>query len=196
MTSERVDLLAEADYGTDLVGHRDALATMVSDRVVAPRLSWIPGEVIRLSRFDRGERVDHVVRAFCATVLLMYGENAATNAAILLESIFTLDAVALPRAIALLVHHHECEDTIEPTMLYAIALLAARARCSAERIDAVLDTFTTTLPSGGIATSLCARLATTGAAPQWKSVSAAIAAETSLPTLVTLAAAVAAMETR
>ncbi|MDX2086544.1 MAG: hypothetical protein SFX73_01785 [Kofleriaceae bacterium] len=190
MTAEHIELVARADYGIDFEGHRDAIATMVRDRVIPPVLMSIPREVISLYRWGTGERVDPVARAFCAAILLLYGDTEDA-AAPLLQSIFTLDPGAVPRAIALLVHCHECEGDPEappdpPVVLYAIAIAATRAGYAPERIQPLVDACSVAAPA------LRSRLSSVVSATQWKSLSAAIAADSTLPALATLAATMAA----
>jgi hypothetical protein len=67
---------------------------------VPPRLSFDPGEALRLSRWGSGAHVDHLVRAWCCTILTVcptdeYDQGDLTEvAAQLVASCFVLDGDA------------------------------------------------------------------------------------------------------
>jgi hypothetical protein len=109
LTEAMLTAIAEEDHGYDRDENFAVLQDIArSGRVPVP-LEWVPREVMELSRWAEGLHVDHVQRAFCATVLCLaeltaerFGSIEA-NLAILLESCAILGGEALVRAEGLLV---------------------------------------------------------------------------------------------
>jgi len=63
--------IAQADYGSDVGLNYQALKDICDSGLVPMQLEWIPHEVISLCRWDKGEGVDHAVRALCCTLLCL-----------------------------------------------------------------------------------------------------------------------------
>ena len=68
--------IAAADYGNDVDEHLAALLDIQASGLVPQRFAWHPGEVLALARWQRGERVDHLGRAWCCTLLFFDGDEA------------------------------------------------------------------------------------------------------------------------
>jgi len=69
VSPEILDRIAGADYGDDHDKHLAALLDIWTTGLLPLELGWHPGEVLRLGRWAAGERVDHLERAWCCTIL-------------------------------------------------------------------------------------------------------------------------------
>jgi hypothetical protein len=103
--AELIGDIAECDYGMDVAAHTAALEKIVAGRVPHP-LSWVPLEVLQLTRWNEGEGQDHIERAFAACVLCldeagptaMHDGNESTIP-VLLHSCFSLGGEIFEAAI-------------------------------------------------------------------------------------------------
>lgn len=96
VTPAQLGTIAGADYGMDYAKHLAALEDICSTGLVPDPLAWAPHEVCALTRWDEGERTDHLARALCATLICLSDGELATNGPIVTEScrVVGLDAVA------------------------------------------------------------------------------------------------------
>lgn len=140
--------LAAADWGTDAARHLDAIVDLQVSGLVPQPLAWHPREVLELRRWSRGDRVDHVQRAFACTVLLidlagpLYRDGHEQTLAILVESCLALGDDALAGAIALQVALIETleDHRVELPFAYLGLLIAAATRDPRDpRLPALAD---------------------------------------------------------
>jgi hypothetical protein len=112
MGAERLERIARADYGMDAHKHLAALRDICATGVLPRELPWEPHEVLALSRWAEGERVDHIERAFCALVLCLAPgglDDFVTNGAILAESAIELAGDACAHSEAYFAWYAETE---------------------------------------------------------------------------------------
>lgn len=144
--------IAAADYGYGAPLHLAQLQQIVRTGHVPPLLRWEPGEVLRLCRWSTGERTDHVVRAFCATVILICSDqdSPGNDAPILVESALTLRGPSPALAEGLLCHRyavaHAWQTEEQIATLWGLALLVAardpgdsRLHALAERLESLAE---------------------------------------------------------
>ena len=96
VTPAQLSSVAGADYGMDYAKHLAALEDICATGLVPDPLPWVPHEVCALTRWDEGERTDHLVRALCVTLVCLSDGELATNGAILLESCRVLGLDPVP----------------------------------------------------------------------------------------------------
>jgi hypothetical protein len=66
-----LDEIAVADYGVEAREHRQALTELVHSACLPDELTWYPGEVLALTRWETPtSRRDHLKRLFACTVLV------------------------------------------------------------------------------------------------------------------------------
>lgn len=100
VTEEELTSIAKADYGMGAAKHLAALRDICESGRVPTKSAWVPHEVLELSRWAEGERVNHVERGLSALLLCLsppsFGE-LVTNGVILAESCLELgpEVVAL-----------------------------------------------------------------------------------------------------
>jgi hypothetical protein len=110
VTPEELTHIAAADYGADLPKHLAALRDLCDTGVVPRSLPWEPHEVLALSRWSSGEKVNHRERALCCTLLTLAGgdlEELVTNGPILVESCLALGREACALAESFLAWKYE-----------------------------------------------------------------------------------------
>jgi hypothetical protein len=146
--------IAMADHERDVDQHLAALLDIRDSGLVPRRLPWHPGEVVALSRWRRGERVNHLARAWCCTLLCLdeeeVVENMANIAPGLVESCLALGGPAPEHAGQLLAW--VCETESEPDYvgddedghapveaLFALLLLCAGRDPADPRVDALIS---------------------------------------------------------
>jgi len=71
ITPRSLDRIAGADYGSNHRKHLDGLTELRDTGRFAPPLDWYPREVLELTRWSRGDKTDHVARAFACAVLAL-----------------------------------------------------------------------------------------------------------------------------
>lgn len=132
---ETLITIARADYGSDEAKHLAALTHIQRTGIVPRRLAWEPHEVLALTRWSSGERVDHLARAFACTLLCLapgdLDELVATGP-ILAESCLSLGAEARDLGTALFVWLAEAGPERERAVAMLLALLL---RLSADADD-------------------------------------------------------------
>lgn len=119
VTPEILRGIANADYGADAEKHLAALRDICSTGLVPRALPWEPHEVLALSRWASGERVDHLERALCATLLCLAPgsmEELVTNGPILAESCLALGPEASRLAELFFAWRSETEDSATASM--------------------------------------------------------------------------------
>lgn len=95
MTLDILTSISEADYGMGVEENLEALLDIRTTGLVPRQLPWNPGEVLALRRWSRGEDVDHLERAWCCNLLMMYDEHDVENTApALVESCLALGGEA------------------------------------------------------------------------------------------------------
>jgi hypothetical protein len=104
--------IARADYGTSADKHLSALQWICGSGRVPVRLPWWPGEVVALTRWKKGEEVDHVGRALCCVLLLLASpeDDLFDTGPVLVESCLALGTEACARGEHFLAWFHECAD--------------------------------------------------------------------------------------
>ena len=110
ITPDELAHIAAADYGMDLSKHLAALRDLCDTGVVPRSLPWEPHEVLALTRWSEGERVNHRERALCCTLLTLAGgdlEELVTNGPILVESCLALGSEACALAESFLAWRYE-----------------------------------------------------------------------------------------
>ncbi len=126
--------IAQADYGSEEPRHLSALLAIWESGLVPYPLPWHPREVLELVRWDEGDDVDHLRRAFACTVLCVeatgpdYRDGMGQTIAVALESCRVLgrEAVeAYEELTAALIQAHE--DCAEGALFGLLGLLLARA---------------------------------------------------------------------
>ena len=123
--------IAGADYGSEAPLHLAHLRRITETGRLPPTLRWNPGEVLRLCRWSSGERVNHVERAFCATVILLCSDqdSPGNDAPILVESALQLGPPCPALALGLLVWRYNTEPDHKADeqicALWGLALLIA-----------------------------------------------------------------------
>lgn len=135
----QLETIADADGGNDRDEHLAVLREIHGTGRVPIPLPWEPREVLSLSQWDEGDRVDHTARAFCCTVLCLaelgpepLGNGVDDTLAILLESCWVLGPEALRRLPGLLVPFADVPAGGEPLpALATLALLLVTARLDA-----------------------------------------------------------------
>ncbi|EDM77543.1 hypothetical protein PPSIR1_09575 [Plesiocystis pacifica SIR-1] len=100
VTEEELTSIAKADYGMGAAKHLAALRDICESGRVPTKSAWVPHEVLELSRWAEGERVNHVERALSALLLCSSPPSFSeivTNGVILAESCLALgpEVVAL-----------------------------------------------------------------------------------------------------
>lgn len=141
----RLEHIAAAEVAWEIEHYREALLPIVRDGIVLMPLDWEPSEVLAYCHHERGPDVDHVVRAFCGTVLCLAsiaGEDRilvlADKLALLAESCIALGPEPMAGAVGLLAARFERGDTDEFAAVHAaLALLVVAARIDPH--DARLD---------------------------------------------------------
>jgi hypothetical protein len=139
---ERAKRLASADYGTGYAKHLDAIVELASTGQIPDPLPWYPGEVLELTRWGVGDKVDHVCRGFASVVLVLaapVSDDANASLAPLIESagVLGLD----DELEGLLVWLAEVRDGPRPRAWALLGLILARARRAPDdpRLAAVVD---------------------------------------------------------
>jgi len=145
VTRQQLRDIAEADYGSDLELHLEALEKICSSGRVPIELAWHPGEVLALTRWSEGERVDHVERALCC-VLICLGDrddDLANSAGPLVDSLMALGAEAMSLGEGLMAWRWETSTDNEGddrfVALLALCVLRAAADPKDPRVSAVLQ---------------------------------------------------------
>ena len=113
VTQEQLLAVASADYGSDVDKHLAALEDVCATGLVPHRWTWHPGEVLELVRWGTGERVDHVSRALCCTLLCLCPgqlDGFENTAPALVESALKLGGDVRELAEELFVWHCETRD--------------------------------------------------------------------------------------
>lgn len=151
VTDAQLEAIASSDYVTAVPEHFAALKEIVARGEVPTRMPWHPGEVVELYRWSSGERVDHVSRAFCCTLLCLCGRQDGLDnvAAQLVESCLALGDDALGAAMRLLAWcgatspHDAPEDDDpldpDPAALLGLALACLAADPDDPRLAEVVD---------------------------------------------------------
>ena len=99
VTEDELREIANADYGMDADKHLVALREICESGLIPRRLEWEPHEVLALTRWSSGERVNHVERALCSLLLCLSPstmDDFETNGVILAESCLALGPAARP----------------------------------------------------------------------------------------------------
>lgn len=126
LSRETLVTIARADYGSDEAKHLAALTHIQRTGTVPRRLAWEPHEVLALTRWSSGERVDHLARAFACTVLCIspgeMDELVATGP-ILAESCLALGPEPRDLGAALFVWLAEAGPEQERAVALLLALL-------------------------------------------------------------------------
>jgi hypothetical protein len=150
VTDESLRDIAEADYARDVDEHLAALLDIRDTGLVPQRLAWHPGEVVSLYRWRRGERVDHLGRAWCC-VLLSFDEDEEVGNIVpgIVDSCLALGEPATDHAARLLAwvcetdsepRYGDREQSAPPTeALYALLLLCAGRDPGDPRIDSLIS---------------------------------------------------------
>ncbi|MEZ4241977.1 MAG: hypothetical protein R3F59_38665 [Myxococcota bacterium] len=141
---ERIDepalrRIAAADYGAELEEHLAALRQLCASGLLPPDgvLPWHPHEVLALTRWARGERVDHLGRLFATTVLaLLPGAELDSIVPYLVDSALALGGELPPLAQTTLAALRWRDD---PSALLGLALLRMAARPDDEVVPVLLD---------------------------------------------------------
>jgi hypothetical protein len=139
VSDETLERIAGADYGWSHDKHLPALRDLrATGRVPAP-LPWEPGEVLRLVRWDEGESIDHVSRAWCCTILCLDGDDLENDAPILVESALVLGDPAPDLAEGLLAWRYVTEDERLSSQLFSALWGLAALRAARDPADPLLD---------------------------------------------------------
>ncbi len=142
VTPEILASIAQADYGQGVEKNLTVLRDIVETGLVPHPLNWCPLEVLQLTRWAEGVRVNHVERAFACTLLCIEATNIDTDAseadiAILIDSCVALGPDALGPLVGLLVAVVEGttweEEPDEPWIAAVFGLLLAAG--AADRSD-------------------------------------------------------------
>ena len=75
VTTQMLAEIAAADYARDEADLVAALVDICATGLIPRRLPWPLHEVLSLSRWSSGERVDHIERAWCCTLLALNGDE-------------------------------------------------------------------------------------------------------------------------
>ena len=149
MTREHLEGIADADYGSGAEKNLAALLDICATGLVPRSLDWHPREVLELTRWGSGEQVNHLVRAFCCTLLYLstHDDVHECTAPILVESSVALGPEARALAEQLFVWRCEtnCPDDeddedegAEPAALLLLVILAAAADSDDPRLEALV----------------------------------------------------------
>ena len=149
MTREHLEGIADADYGNGDEKSLAALLDICATGLVPRSLDWHPREVLELTRWSSGEHVNHLVRAFCCTLLYLSTDDDVheCTAPILVESSLALGPEARGLAEQLFVwrceticpgDEDEDDEGAEPAALLLLAILAAAADPGDPRLDALV----------------------------------------------------------
>lgn len=145
LTEAQLRHIAAADYGSEFNLHLEHLHRICATGRLPITLRWNPGEVLRLCRWASGERVDHVVRAFCAAVILLCSDQdpPANDTPILVESALQLGgpAPALAEGLFTWLYVSRPEPHVEEQLcaLWGLALLIAARSPAEPRLHTVAD---------------------------------------------------------
>lgn len=145
LTEAQLRHIAAADYGSEFNLHLEHLHRICATGRLPITLRWNPGEVLRLCRWASGERVDHVVRAFCAAILLLCSDQdpPANDTPILVESALQLGGPAPARAEGLFtwLYRSRPEPHVDEQLcaLWGLALLIAARSPGEPRLHTVAD---------------------------------------------------------
>lgn len=143
LTPAQLEQIAMADYGFEAALHRAHLEQIVADGRLPPRLTWNPGEVLRLTRWSEGERTDHVARAFCATMIILCSDDdmLGNDAIIVVESALALGPPCPDLALGLLVacatSRHAWQTDERIVALWGLALLVAASDRDDRRLEPI-----------------------------------------------------------
>lgn len=143
MTLEALTVIARADYGHDAARHLAALQDICETGLVPRTLAWEPHEVLALTRWSTGERVDHLARAFCCVLLCLSPsdmDELVTNGPILAESCLALGPEATDLAgklFAWLAQTADDDDPERPIALVLLWLMAAASAPDDPRLEAL-----------------------------------------------------------
>lgn len=103
-----IDDIARNDYGMDYADHLAVLDEIVTTGAVRHPLPWCPLEVLQLERWNEGDEIDHLARAFACTLLciddagpLRWQDGNESTIATLLHSAIALGTEAVDAAIGL-----------------------------------------------------------------------------------------------
>ncbi len=145
MTPAHVALIAGADYGDSIEKHSAALVAIFERGIVPVRMAWHPGEVVELTRWSTGDRVDHAARAMCCVLLCLASndDDLSSTGPILVESCIALGGEARTHAESLLVWRYETREPGTPeaaTALFLLFILRAASAPEEERLLALLET--------------------------------------------------------
>lgn len=152
-TTDILTRMANADYGTGAEKHLAALQDICETGLLPRTLPREPHEVLALTRWSEGERVDHLARALSCTLLCLApsgDDELVTNGPILAESSMALGAEATHLAERLFAWYAETEacvdvddaDEIGPEQPVALLLLFILRTSSAPddvRLEALAD---------------------------------------------------------
>lgn len=103
VTADTLELIAGADYGVAAEKHFLALQQICKDGLLPRQLDWHPREVLELTRWSRGENVNHYARALCCAILMITGgdeEELVKSGCVLIESSIQLGEEAVSKTSA------------------------------------------------------------------------------------------------
>lgn len=106
MTPELLSSIAHADYSMGADKNLAVLSEVVETGLVPHPLDWHPQEVLHLTRWGEGARVNHLEHAFACTLLCIEGTDVECSEAdivILLDSCIALGADAVAALVGLMV---------------------------------------------------------------------------------------------
>jgi hypothetical protein len=133
---DALEAMAQADYGWKAKESLASLADICATGIVPRRPESHVREVLELTRWASGDRVDHLTRAFACALICLWDDidGLASTAAILVESCLALGAEASALAAQLFTWRCETEDPeedhddgIQPVPLLALVVLAVAA---------------------------------------------------------------------
>jgi tetratricopeptide (TPR) repeat protein len=135
--------IAALDYGMDTPEHLAVLTDLCASGllpVVRGTLPWHPREVLELSRWARGERVDHQARALATTILsFLPGQELTDTVPYLVESALVLGEPVPALAEGMLAWLCSLDEEPAVAALLGLALLRLAQDPADERIAALLE---------------------------------------------------------
>ncbi|MEN0062118.1 MAG: hypothetical protein AAGA48_08185 [Myxococcota bacterium] len=139
--------IARADYGSDADKHLVALKEICQSGLLPRTLPWHPREVLALTRWSQGERVDHHARALSTTILSLYVEETELSDTLsyLVESCLQLGPKASEHADRFLVWACACTANSEFADNAAAPIALALLRLVRNPSDPLLPELTSAL---------------------------------------------------
>ncbi|MEO8878189.1 MAG: hypothetical protein ABI461_21530, partial [Polyangiaceae bacterium] len=125
MTAEQLTVIAKSDYGMDEKEHFAALDSICKSGLLPFELGWEPLEVCCLTRWSRGDEVDHFNRALCCVLLSLAASDneLISTGPPLIESCLALGEDASLCCERLLVWKYETVEADSGERLVTLVLL-------------------------------------------------------------------------